>query len=290
MTGASSPADGWIGPALVELERYYWSPGGPAEKTKEEMVKLARGNWKAALAIFYGHYAYERAGAPRSWGPLARELLDGIGPDVRIKQVEKLVWQRFTAQVSKPNPTVNPLATTQPKAPATRFIVDLVEDENNIIRWAARRLTSGHAMDTSRTLQGLQGIGPKIAPFFLRDVVTSHDIKEGSLDDRRAILPIDVWVRRGVVVLAGLPPETVRTDKQIQDMALAKADELGIRIATLDAGLWVLGARFARSPARLSEALASQAAFRKTVEGEVRRAEAAAKALRTVLAAATKDS
>ncbi len=62
------------------------------------------------------------------------------------------------------------------------------------------------------------------------------------------------------------------------------ADEMGVRLATLDAGFWVLGARFARSPARMSEALESPSNLRRMVEPEVKRAEAEAQALRTVLA------
>ena len=75
----------------------------------------------------------------------------------------------------------------------------------------------------------------------------------------------------------------VDNDGQVQELALRSADEMGIRLATLDAGLWVLGARFARSPARLSEALESPSNFRRMVEAEVKRAEAEAKALRSVL-------
>jgi hypothetical protein len=75
----------------------------------------------------------------------------------------------------------------------------------------------------------------------------------------------------------------VDNDRQVQDLALHSADEMGIRLATLDAGLWVLGARFARSPARLSEALKSPSNFRRMVEAEVKRAGGEAKALRTVL-------
>jgi hypothetical protein len=278
-------AASWIGPVLTELERYYWTAGGPAEKTKEDMVAWAQGPWRPALAIFYGHYAYERAGAPRSWGPLARNLIEALPAELGVGQIEQLLWDQFTAQVKKPNPKLNPLATAQPKIPTTRFVVALVEDEHNLIRWATRQMRSGHAMNTSRRLQELQGIGPKIAAFFLRDLVTSHGIDEGSLDDRRAIFPIDVWVRRGVAALAGkeILVEDERVDRQIQDLALRMADDMGVRLATLDAGLWVLGARFARSPARMSEALKSPSNFRRMVEAEVKRAEAEAKALRTVL-------
>ena len=108
------------------------------------------------------------------------------------------------------------------KQPATAFVRTLANDGHNIIHWAARLSAGGRASEAAAQLQRLQGIGPKIAAFFLRDVVTSHGISEGHLGDRRSILPIDVWVRRGVAVLIDRP-ELAREGRDAQTAAEAIA-------------------------------------------------------------------
>lgn len=69
-------------------------------------------------------------------------------------------------------------------------------------------------------------------------------------------------------------------DSQTQREAIGLADSLGIRVATLDTGLWVLGARFARSPSRMGAALLDMDRFRQLVDEELRRAESAVGPLR----------
>lgn len=271
-------SDSWLAPVLVQLEKYYWAPGGPAEKTPEDMRAFAAGNWKPALGIFCEHYAYERAGAPRSWGRIARNAVEGFSNRGAIVALPNYAWNRFSSKVSAPNEKSNPLAMSPPKIPATRFISRLAEDDHNIIRWAARRLSAGDAVATNNELQAITGIGPKIASLFLRDVVTSHQVSEARLDDCRAILPVDVWIRRGVASITR-EPESAKEDHVVQDAALAIAKRLGIRIATLDTGLWVLGARLARSPLRLEEVLTDQSTFKALIQGERIQTQAAALAL-----------
>ncbi|MDQ6876525.1 MAG: hypothetical protein M3082_02265 [Candidatus Dormibacteraeota bacterium] len=274
----------WLAQSLLGFENYYWTPGGPSGKTKETLVALGAADWKKALAIFLGDYAFERAGAPPSWGPLARDLALGLPTDISPDKAAKTLWRQFSAEVPKPNPKLNPLAISPTKVNVCQFIANLTKDQHNLIRWAFRQLRRGQALEANRQLQTLQGIGPKIAAFFLRDIVTSHAIDEGSLDEPSAILPVDVWVRRGVATLRGLTPEQQKhtSDIQIAEYAVIEAAQLGVRVATLDSGLWVLGARFARSPVKMSEALESSQALRQLLRREIERTEAAAEALRAV--------
>ena len=271
----------WLAEALEQLEAYYWAPGGPAEKSQEEMRRLGAGTWQPALAIFYAHYAFERAGAPRTWAPLARSIVEEFPKDADLTTLPELAWNKFTSRVGKPNRKTNPLAVGAAKIPATAFVRGLVKDRNNIISWAARMTAHGEASVASAQLRSLQGIGPKIAAFFLRDVVTSHGIAESVLDDRHCILPIDVWLRRGIAELVGRPDLVSESrDPQTSDAAIAWADSHKLRIATLDAGLWVLGARFARSVPRMIAALKDRSAFEMLVNEELQRAEGTVAALR----------
>lgn len=276
MSGSS-----WLAEALEQLEAYYWSPGGPAEKSQEEMMRLGAGGWQPALAIFYAHYAFERAGAPRSWGPLARSIVEGLPKESDFATLPDLAWKTFAARVDKPNRQTNPLAVGASKMPATAFVRQLSKDRNNIISWAARLTAHGEASVASAQLRNLQGIGPKIAAFFLRDVVTSYGVSESNLDDRSCILPIDVWLRRGMAELASQPDLMKESrDAQTSNAAIAWADANGLRVATLDAGLWVLGARLARSVPRMVAALNDRSAFEKLVHEELEQAESSVTALR----------
>lgn len=271
----------WLPEALEQLEAYYWAPGGPAEKSQEEMRRLGAGGWQPALAIFYAHYAFERAGAPRSWGPLARSIVEGFPKDSNFANLPELAWNEFTSRVDKPNRKTNPLAVGASKMPATDFVGELSKDRHNIISWAARMTGHGEVSVASAKLRSLQGIGPKIAAFFLRDVVTSYGVSESVLDDRACILPIDVWLRRGIAELVGRPDLVNEShDAQTSDAAIAWADSHKLRIATLDAGLWVLGARFARSVPRMIDALKDRSAFEMLVNEELRQAESSVGALR----------
>ena len=183
--------------------------------------------------------------------------------------------------VDKPNAKTNPLAPGATKKPATVFVAELIEDRHNIVSWAARMASGGWASAAFVQLQSLRGIGPKIAALFLRDVVTSHGIAESTLDDRRCILPVDVWVRRGISELVKRPELLNEShDRQTCDAAIAWADSHELRIATLDAGLWMLGARLARSVPQMVAALKDRSTFQKLVIRELRQAESAAENLR----------
>ncbi len=271
----------WLPHALRQMEAYYWSPGGPAEKTQSEMRSAGSTHWRAALVMFYRHYAYERAGAPRSWGATAADVIERSADAVPLPLLAERAWSGFKSEVPRPNPMNNPLCSDGASDPITRFIKRLDSNDCNLIAWAAQLLGEGRGMEAYRKLQAHIGIGPKIAAFFLRDVLTSHGIPEEAAGDRRCILPIDVWVRRGVATLTA-PPELVdeARDLQTQREALRLADEMGVRAATLDTGLWVLGARFGRSPSRMETALGDVDRFRQLVGEELRRAESAVGSLR----------
>src|SRR5579864_4031531 len=200
----------WLVPALEHLEAFYWAPGGPANKSHEALRTHGAGGWKDALALSYADYAFERAGAPRSWGSISSEIVRRYS-DPDLAGLARSAWREFKSQVEKPNPKNNALAFGMAKKPATMFVRRLSSDNYNIIHWAARLSSQGSVSVAGSQLRALQGIGPKIAALFLRDVVTSHNIPESRLDDRREILPIDVWVRRGVSVLAGKPELTNET-------------------------------------------------------------------------------
>jgi hypothetical protein len=290
--GVVRPTRGWewLARYLKAFEAYYWAPGGPAGKTQSDVKRLGAGGWRGALEVFFADYAFERAGAPRIWPSIAREIVSRFPAKKSLRSLPEWAWNEFEMCVTKPNPTSNPLNSRGGKEPATRFIANLNADRNNLISWAARLTSNGDATLAYRKLQTLQGIGPKIAALFLRDVVTSYGIRESALDDRRCILPVDTWVRRGMATIVGnedLMKET--RDPTTQVLAIEWADAHGIRVAALDAGLWVLGARLARSLPVLASALENRSSFERFIDEELERTEAVLVTLRGI-AGATRTS
>jgi hypothetical protein len=280
----------WLGDVLAVLEEFYWAPGGPGEKSREQLRGLAAGPWKPALAMFYHHYAYERAGAPRDWGPTAAEVIAEYDKPEPEPDLPGWAWSRFResiGQTNKPNQKNNPLWDGHAaQHAATAFVAELKAEDYNLIRWAARRLAKGEAVEVSRQLQSLHALGPKISAFFLRDVVSSHGIPEGSIGGRHCIQPIDTWIRRAVATLSARPVLADEgRDLETQGVAVELADALGITSAAFNTGLWVLGAGFARSESRLSAALRSRDLLYDLVRRELDRAEKRLVALRKVEAA-----
>jgi hypothetical protein len=127
----------------------------------------------------------------------------------------------------------------------------------------------------------LQAIGPKIGSFFLRDVASAHEVDEYKLDDRRSIFPVDLWVRRGIATLSGQHTASLG-DLEVARTGLDIADELGVTVASLDAGLWVLGARLARSERQMAAALEDRTELKKLVERELRQAQSLAGILKSI--------
>jgi hypothetical protein len=198
-------------------------------------------------------------------------------------------WHELERRLGKTrglNPHNNGLYPDQTgRPPMTRFVCDLpVEDRFNIYAWAVRLLTTGQASEASTRLQRLHGVGPKIAAFFLRDMLVATAIPEEQIGGPHLVQPIDVWVRRAVVHLIG--DDTYASEAR--DPAAMKrmvdiARELAVPGAALNCALWVLGARLACSDAALKRALTDPTGFSELVLGESRRAEGIRAALRASL-------
>jgi hypothetical protein len=292
MRASVADSEQWLAQVLNGLHTYYWTESewagsGSASEAKRALVELGESDdWRPALAAFYRVFAFQRAGAPPSWGPIAGRIIGGLDPTLSIDEVEGVVWEEFKARIApgKTNPRRNPLFPNGAKPPATRFVARIGDMDHNILRWAAARLRSGDAFSTWHDLRGLQAIGQKIASFFLRDIATSYGIQEGRLDDRTAIFPVDVWVRRGVAAILGDRSSLASrpSDASVAASALGIADDVGVTVAALNAGLWVLGARFARSPSVMVQALTDRSKLQDLVAREVRHTGRKARALQSL--------
>lgn len=267
----------WLQGMVRELHNYYWRavrPEVPGHDFREDMPGIESGTWGPALAYFTRGYAFTWSGAPEAWGRKADKIISDRGKSAApISTFASQCWLEFKQGVEKPNPRLNPLNCDSPRKTATALVASLSVDKYNLVRWAARLLRQGDAQGAFDRLDALQGIGPKIASFFLRDVVAGLGIDEGVIGDVKLIQPIDRWVERGVQALDPRGEVPARgKDRYFRERMLDIAIQLDVPSAQLNTSLFVLGAKFATTEEALKRALSKQAAFATLAKDRLARA------------------
>jgi hypothetical protein len=113
--------------------------------------------------------------------------------------------------------------------------------EKNLTLYGLGKLRGGGLADHYRELQGIRQIGPKVASFYLRDLVCIYDI-HGLLqpDDLRFLQPIDVWVRRvaqrlGIITAENCP------DDEVRQHIIDACKQCGVSAFKFNQGAWYLG-------------------------------------------------
>jgi hypothetical protein len=117
----------------------------------------------------------------------------------------------------------------------------------NILNYSTRRIAAGETKSHYSELQNMEStrgivqVGPKIAAFYLRDVVSLFQLEDRI--ERNALFclqPIDVWVRRLAMRL-----EIVRenaSDETIQVEIVKMCEEQNVQAFRFNQGAWYLGA------------------------------------------------
>jgi len=222
-----------------------------------------------ALSQFLFGYAFERQGRSPAYAPIARHVIelmaatDGFWPDEEMPQQ---VWMSFCltlAQVrqdASPNPMNNPLCPQGysysskwgQKETAQLSVLQfaqqrLKEFDYNVVAWARRMLADGQVQTVHNDLCSINGIGPKIASFFLRDVAWCFGIRVVSQRDLQQ--PVDVWVERTVRQLDPAAKDRAAT------WIVEASEAAGVSPEAVNAGVWYFGALIAGSEFRLFQAL-----------------------------------
>lgn len=247
-----------------------------------------------ALSQFLFGYAFERQGRSPAYAPIARHVIEAMGATSDLWQDEEMpqrVWQSFCSQLRKirqnarPNSMNNPLCpqgcsyaskwgqkeTEQPSV--LQFVQQrLKEFDYNIVAWARRMLLADQVVAVHGDLCSINGIGPKIASFFLRDVAWCFGIQVVS---RRDLLqPVDVWVQRTVRQL-----EPAAEGQEAAWLA-QESRAAGALPEAVNAGLWYFGAIIAGNEFTLFHVLDNPPHARRLVDEHVARLQKQADAWR----------
>lgn len=238
-----------------------------------------------AVAQFLAGYAFEHQGSSPSYAPIACDVVQTLGREPgfwKNPDLPRRVWDAFCEKlqqlpgIAHSNPKGNPLCyqgfaySTKQGAGYTsgpsviQFIQRNLKDYGfNIVGWAQSELRSDHALAAHQGLSSIQGIGPKIASLFLRDVAWYKEIEV--IDHRALLQPLDGWVLQAVYCL-----DPTAKDKEAE-WIIQKSLAIGIVPEAVNAGMWYFGALIARSKYELAKVLPSPEHARRLADEHVRR-------------------
>jgi len=236
----------------------------------------------SALSQFVRAYAYERQGRSPSYGPVASEVIrqEASRPDFwQDRDSVKRVWDAFAKTLKERagsglNHKNNPLCYkgcvyNEGNAKVNKLsVIELVQSEmqsqdHNIVLWAKEQLEADRTRQAHAALRRINGIGPKIASFFLRDVAWWFEAFPNY--DRVLLQPIDTWVKRAVHAL------DQRAKGKEGEWIVQTSRELGVCPEAINTGMWYFGAQVAGNEYRLSLAIKSPDLARQLVDEYVER-------------------
>lgn len=120
-----------------------------------------------SLQFFYRLYGFNRQGAPReTYAANANAALETAANEETIDVGE--LWRGFRENCRETGTGVNPPCTRGVVCDAAR----IVNREGNLFGWVGREVRDhGRLAPLDDELRSMNGVGPKIARFFLRDAV-----------------------------------------------------------------------------------------------------------------------
>jgi hypothetical protein len=229
-------------------------------------------NWDA-LSIFLEGYAFARQGAPSGFAHAACDAIRQTSADgimlVNPNACEKL-WTTFSALLDNTdlNYANNPLCpkgteytrkyrgasrmTRTSRSSVLEFLAAVLPrgESTSIIAYAKHNLEQEHVRIIHQQLSNrINGIGNKIASFFLRDVATFYHILPTKY--RYLLQPIDVWVRR----ISSLLMESQMSDEGIAIWIIQEAAKNGVSPEAVNQGMWYFGSQVGGSEYRVSRAI-----------------------------------
>lgn len=217
-----------------------------------------------ALALFLDYYAFERAGRSPEFSAVASDVVKAAeqrGASADPLKAAEVIWIEFRERLGSrgANPKVNPLyPSSDPDSLGLRATPSVTELQlPDGVTPCARSLTTGcvemlqedKVREAFTLLTRIRGIGPKIAPFFLRDVADWAETEPPT--DRHLLQPVDTWVRRTTALLAGNALSDEDTARWIVD----RSRQVAVSPERVNMGMWIFAAQIVRSEYRLRKAL-----------------------------------
>lgn len=120
-----------------------------------------------------------------------------------------------------------------------RFVSDL--EEKNIVKYSISKIKNGNIKNHFEELDGIFSIGPKIAAFYLRDLVLMYSLDSFvNTKDLVYLQPIDTWVRK-VAYNVGIIDNPDEEEAIIREEIVEACLSLKISSIKFNQGAWFLG-------------------------------------------------
>ncbi|MDW8113954.1 MAG: hypothetical protein RMJ34_03335 [candidate division WOR-3 bacterium] len=163
-----------------------------SQQSLENIKDILLNNPKEALKFFLTYAYGGRQGVPKWFLLIAIHCIEDVyEQNDELAELEEEIQTRFLEYHGSANPSRNPLFSTSSRSSAISAF-----NFNDI--W--NHLQNGEVSTAYNSLIGINGIGPKIAAYFLRDVVDFFGIdisnwKEENFYNFYYLQPIDIWIK-----------------------------------------------------------------------------------------------
>lgn len=223
-----------------------------------------------SLAVFLEGYAFERQGRSPNYSPAAvKALFDckkQCNGNLNQKNVVMCVWKHFKNSLNnqKLNKKLNPLypSTNPDNLPNINKSLSLIEvvlkevtpQNNTFTTYFQKQINQENDIQPSfDLLKSIRGIGPKIAPFYLRDLVDVMNATLNNIQNVHLLQPIDTWVERTVKILCG--NQAMNETEEVADWIVKTSIQHNINPQRVNMGIWFFGSTIAKSKYILEKAL-----------------------------------
>ncbi len=223
---------------------------------KPSNLERMKRDQKEALKDFLLYAFGGRAGSPKSYWIAALHAVDRAWTEDK-KAAASAIWQEFQRWIpKKTNAKRNPLCPTGGGKEPAVSVFDFVE--------LYQMLRAGQASEAFKRLRQIRGVGPKIASFYLRDVVEFHNLYDPSWGNLilSFLQPVDIWVRATIRFLgiAGSRPDPEVTAAFGGDATgiwnvCRTCKEFDINPLRFNMGAWLFGSDVAGTVLYLEELL-----------------------------------
>ncbi len=213
-----------------------------------------------ALVCFLKNYAYERQGSAAAYSKIAFKCVsiryqNGNNWSAPSKDDAKNLWKNYKDIAKKEfNLIGKDKKTGNEKIKVNELRNPMNKDKGVIDKLASNKISNiaiyirdlvsnGNTNQAYEFMKSIRGIGEKISPFYLRDIVYLTNLDEKDISDLHLLQPIDTWLEQTLKILfnSDIPKKLQEKQKLIAD--LCKESE--VSSISFNQGAWVLGSQIA---------------------------------------------
>lgn len=209
-------------------------------------------DWWVALNFFFGRAFYQgrRDDVSEKVYNVAFEILEpkfsGYNKDSEFLTLHKLNWEPLNTELKQKigKDKIGKARDVKMVLSTLDYISNL--PNYNIVAYSVECIKAGEInkhyeeLQHSRNKEGIIQVGPKIASFYLRDVVSLFPLESDiSYDFQFCLQPVDVWVRK-LAIKTGMVSNSA-TDEQIQEAIILLCQKQDCSPLLFNQGAWYLG-------------------------------------------------